>query len=158
MSVLNACRVLLESGHVLEVYTLCRVLDAANEDVSLLLMPLAAEDEVQRERFLREFYQEEFVVPGNPMESSQKRDRVSRQGIQNALARIPGAKPVPPPVPGRCLKEAGLCKRELLAAPSMVPIRRPDLPLMPAAELLSDVLLRYQPGKTRVPVKAQAAI
>jgi len=107
---------------------------------------------------LREFYQEEFDVPGNPMESSQKRDRVSRQGIQNALARIPGAKPVPPPVPGRCLKEAGLYKRELLAAPSIVPICRPDLPLMPAAELLSDVLLRYQPGKTRVPVKAQAAI
>ena len=59
-------------------------------------MPLATEeDEVQRERFLREFYQEEFDVPGNPMESSQKRDRVSRQRIQNALARTPGAKQLP---------------------------------------------------------------
>ena len=95
VSVLNACRVLLESGHVLEIYTLCRVLDEANEDVSFLLMPLAAEDEGQRARFLREFYQEEFDVPGNPMESSQKRDRVSRQRIRNALTRAPGDKSMP---------------------------------------------------------------
>lgn len=95
VSVLNACRVLLKTGHVLEIYTLSRVLDEANEDVSFLLMPLAPEDEVQRERYLREFYQEEFDVPGNPMESSQKRDRVPRQRIQNALSRVPGAKPLP---------------------------------------------------------------
>lgn len=95
VSMLNACRVLLEAGHVLEVYTLCRGIDEANDDVSFLLMPLSAEDEPQRERYLREFYQEEFDVPGKPMESSQKRDRVSRQRIQTALTRVPGSKPMP---------------------------------------------------------------
>ena len=95
VSMLNACRVLMEAGLFLEVYTLCRGLDEANDDVSFLLMPLAEEDAPQRERYLREFYQEEFDVPGKPMESSQKRDRVSRQSIQKALARVPGPKPMP---------------------------------------------------------------
>jgi hypothetical protein len=92
---LNACRVLIETGHFVEVYALCRGIDEANEDVSFLLMPLSAEDEPQRERSLREFYQEEYDVPGKPMESSQKCDRVSRQRIQNALTRVPGLKPMP---------------------------------------------------------------
>lgn len=95
LSMLNACRVLIETGYVLEVYTLCRAIDEANEDVSFLLLPLSAEDEPQRERYLREFYQEEFDIPGKPMESNQKRDRVSRQRIQNALARAPGPTPMP---------------------------------------------------------------
>jgi hypothetical protein len=95
VSTLNACKVLIEAGHVLEVYTLCRSIDEANEDVSFLLLPLSAEDEPQRGRYLCEFYQEELDVPGKPMESSQSRDRVSRQRIQNALTRTPGPKPMP---------------------------------------------------------------
>jgi hypothetical protein len=36
--------------------------------------------------------------------------------------------------------------REPLPAPAIVLVRRPDFPLTPAAEYLSDVLLRYRPG------------
>ena len=36
--------------------------------------------------------------------------------------------------------------REVLPAPSIVMIRRPDLPLTPAAEFLSDVMMRHRPN------------
>jgi LysR family transcriptional regulator of abg operon len=40
--------------------------------------------------------------------------------------------------------------REVLPAPRIVLVRRPDLPLTPAAEFLCDVLLRYGPGTSAV--------
>lgn len=39
--------------------------------------------------------------------------------------------------------------RESLPAPAIVMIRRPDLPLTPAAEFLSDALMREGPAPAR---------
>jgi hypothetical protein len=39
------------------------------------------------ERYLKDFWAEEFDVEGNPLKSSQKRDRISRDKIQAAIAR-----------------------------------------------------------------------
>jgi DNA-binding transcriptional LysR family regulator len=39
--------------------------------------------------------------------------------------------------------------REVLPAPPIVCIRRPDLPLTPAAEFFLDLLLRHQPAERR---------
>lgn len=46
--------------------------------------------------------------------------------------------------------------REQIPAPSIVMIRRPDLPLTPAAEFFCDLMLRYAPAPERQPAKAKA--
>ncbi len=90
-STLNAALVLFEEGYVQEVYALCRMVDEAAEDIFFLAAPTSsATPPNDRERFLNEFFQEEFDDPSDPVASTQKRDRVPRRKVQSAIMnRLP---------------------------------------------------------------------
>jgi hypothetical protein len=87
----NAAIHLIRAGHVLEVYTLCRMIDEACEDVIFMLHPLGenGEPSTWQERFLEEFWQEEFSGD-DPLETHQSRDRVPREKIRAGISRIGG--------------------------------------------------------------------
>lgn len=91
VAALNSALVLLDHGQIQDVYVLCRIADEQQEDVVFLSMPLGenslpSEDQI---RFINEFYQEELRDDMPLLNSGQARDRVSRQTIRAALARIP---------------------------------------------------------------------
>jgi hypothetical protein len=92
ISGLNACLVLLKTGHVHEIYSLCRNIDEAGEDVFFLAVPRGkgggpSDDQT---RFVKEFFQEEFQEGKPLLEANTNRDRVSRQRIRVALAQTVG--------------------------------------------------------------------
>ena len=91
VSSLNASLALLEKGFVQEVYVLCRCIDEFCEDIWFLSSPLGADGySNDQARFVKEFFQEEFDQPSNPLKSTQKRDRVPRKKIHAAISRLEG--------------------------------------------------------------------
>lgn len=109
VSSLNACLVLLRHGYVQEIGVLCRCIDDNNQDVIFLATPLGANGKPSdsQERMVKEFYQEEFNHR-DPLLSTQKRDRVSRQKVQAEISRMHG-QPLSPHKVGRvqhCLSNA----------------------------------------------------
>ena len=85
---LNAAIILLISGYIQELRAHYRMLDEFGEDV-VFLGDVIVTGEVTplQERYLIDFWAEEFDVDGNPLQSSQKRDRIGRDKIQAAIAR-----------------------------------------------------------------------
>ncbi|MBU4387840.1 hypothetical protein KJ644_05265 [Candidatus Dependentiae bacterium] len=91
ISSLNAALILLEKGFTQEVYVLCRCIDEFCQDVWFLSTPLGENGPSKDQlRFIEEFFQEEFDEPNNPLKSTQKRDRVSRNKIFSAISRLDG--------------------------------------------------------------------
>lgn len=92
VSGLKACLMLLKTGHVHEIYSLCRNVDEAGEDVFFLAVPRGKDGGLSEDqnRFVKEFFEEEFQEGKPILEANTNRDRVSRQRIRVALAQTPG--------------------------------------------------------------------
>ena len=92
VSALNASIALLERGHIQECSVLYRTIDEFLEDIVFLKPPGADEEPSEaQQKFLTEFYQEEFDTGKSPLSSTQKRHRVPRRTIYNAIAQITSA-------------------------------------------------------------------
>lgn len=88
ISALNALIHLLRSGHVQEMYVICRTMDDFFVEIAFLLEGFPNEDlSVTQRKFLDDFYQEEFDRPENPFESTQKRNTVSRKKMYASMGR-----------------------------------------------------------------------
>ena len=88
VSGLHAAYSLLASGHLQELRAIYRMLDEFGEDIVFLGdIIISGNASELHERFLKDFWAEEFDVDGNPLTSSQKRDSVPRPKIQAAIAR-----------------------------------------------------------------------
>jgi hypothetical protein len=95
ISGLRAGRLLLNAGYVLELGILQRALDETEQDLMFLCGPyLGGEREERHEKFLKDFFEEEFDRPGDAIGSAQKRGMVSREKIMAYNARVfPGGDP-----------------------------------------------------------------
>jgi hypothetical protein len=85
----NAAMVLIRAGFVNEVYALCRMIDEACEDIHFMQEPNGEDGRPTKQQvtFVDEFFQEEFSGQ-DLVESHNSRDRVSRQKIRAANARL----------------------------------------------------------------------
>ena len=93
VSTLCATRLLLDHGFVQEVGALKRILDEIQEDVLFLVCGLGDPSPLHQ-RFLKDFYEEEFDAE-TAIESTQKRGMVPRRKIRAHIARevsrVPGS-------------------------------------------------------------------
>jgi hypothetical protein len=89
VSTLNAALVLLHHGYVHEVAALCRMADDFVNEIMFIIQPLN-EDKLSKdqERFLIEFFQEEFEDIEDPLGTGKKRDNVPRRKIFAAFGQI----------------------------------------------------------------------
>lgn len=89
ISTLNACMVLLKTGHVQEIGALCRMIDDYCNEIFFLLMPQDGDDfSREQKQFLNDFYQKEFDKPDNPLGSTQKRKNVPVKKIHSTFGKI----------------------------------------------------------------------
>lgn len=89
ISTLNACVLLLRSGHTQEVGALCRMVDDFCNEILFLLVPQAGDNFSEDQlRFLENFFQEEFERPDDPLRSEQKRDTVSMKKIFATFGKL----------------------------------------------------------------------
>jgi hypothetical protein len=88
LSALLSLRALIRAGLSLDAGAIMRILDETGSDIQFLAGPLIfqSKPEKSHERYLNEFFQEEFDHP-SPLKSTQKRDRVSRRDIRAYVAR-----------------------------------------------------------------------
>lgn len=92
LSALHAAKVLLDAGLVLDVGAIKRVIDETVEDVIFVARVLADKTlPAQHERFLKEFWQEEFEDSPNDELRNLERDRVPRKKIRAFNASLPGS-------------------------------------------------------------------
>jgi hypothetical protein len=92
LSALHAVKVLLDAGLVLDVGAIKRVIDETVEDVIFVARVLVEKTlPLQHERFLKEFWQEEFDDSANDELRNLERDRVPRKKIRAFNARLPGS-------------------------------------------------------------------
>lgn len=84
----NAVLVLLNAGHVYEAFIIVRCIDESVEDIFYLSRARGAGDALSDDQLqmVREFYQEEFGQPHDPLNTSAARNRVKREKIQAAIA------------------------------------------------------------------------
>ncbi|RTL94911.1 MAG: hypothetical protein EKK31_30160 [Hyphomicrobiales bacterium] len=88
ISTLRGAKLLLDAGHVMEVGGLQRWLDETSEDIALLCGPLTVgKEERIHSDYLDQFWREEFDIPGDAINSRQKRGMVPRDKIQAYVAR-----------------------------------------------------------------------
>jgi hypothetical protein len=89
ISGLRAAYLLSENGFFQEQASLQRILDEIGEDIFFLVLAITNDTQTElHQRFLKEFFQEEFEEHLNAVESPQKRDRVSRKKIRGYISRI----------------------------------------------------------------------
>jgi hypothetical protein len=89
VSTLNAALVLLHHGYVHEVAALCRMADDFWNEILFMMQTLDGDKlSKDQERFLADFFQEEFEDVEDPLGSSQKRETVPRRKIFAALAQL----------------------------------------------------------------------
>jgi hypothetical protein len=88
LSGMHSLQVLLDAGLVLEAGAVMRGLDEANLDIMFIAGPYIFQKALEKwhQMYLSEFFQEEFNHP-DPLKSSQKRHRVSREKIRSYVAR-----------------------------------------------------------------------
>ena len=88
ISTLNASIVLMKHGYVQEVGALCRMIDDFCSEIFFLLVP-GNEDSLDQhqEKFLTNFYQEEFSDFNDPLYSHQSRESVPIGKIHAAFAK-----------------------------------------------------------------------
>ncbi len=88
VSGLHAALILLQAGHLQELRAIYRMQDEFADDIVFLGdIIVSGKTTKLHTKFLADFWTEEYDVDGNPFQSSQKRDRVSRDKIQAAIAR-----------------------------------------------------------------------
>ena len=95
VSGLHAARLLLENGLLQEQAAVQRMLDEFHEDILFLAYAVILNDHTPlHQKYLDAFYQEEFDAP-SALESTQKRQMVSREKIRAYVARaeLAGADP-----------------------------------------------------------------
>lgn len=80
--------VLLQNGLVLDAGVSMRVLDEIESDIMFIAGPLVFQHlpEPRHDQYITEFFQEEFDHP-DPLQATQKRNRVSRRDIRAYVAR-----------------------------------------------------------------------
>ena len=89
VSTLNAALVLLHHGYVHEVAALCRMVDDFWNEILFMIQTLDGDKlNKDQERFLADFFQEEFEDVEDPLGSSQKRETVPRRKIFAAVAQL----------------------------------------------------------------------
>ena len=88
ISGLNASLLLLEAGFTQELGAIFRTLDEFQEDITFLSLPIVGglEKTATHEKYLEQFFQEEFDNLENPILSTQKRDTVPRKKIRAIIA------------------------------------------------------------------------
>lgn len=88
LSALLSLRTLINAGLALDAGAVMRIMDELGSDIQFLAGPIIYQTapEKNHERYLKEFFQEEFDH-SNPLKSTQKRDRVSRRDIRAYVAR-----------------------------------------------------------------------
>jgi hypothetical protein len=92
LTALHAAKVLLDAGLVLDVGAVKRVIDEMAEDVIFVAHGLVEKPlPEQHERFLNEFWQEEFEDLTNDELQNIKRDRLPRKKIRAFNARLAGS-------------------------------------------------------------------
>ena len=85
---IQATWAVLCAGFTQEAAALQRILDETGSDISFLAGPLTiGQHESAHDKFLLEFFQEEFDEGKTPIQSTQKRDRVPRKKIRAYNAR-----------------------------------------------------------------------
>ncbi len=91
VSGLHAARLLLANGFVQELAALQRMLDEFNEDITFLATGVINGDMTDsHQKYLDNFYQEEFGEDGKPLATSEPRPMVPRKKIRAYLARLKG--------------------------------------------------------------------
>lgn len=91
LSALQAAKILLDSGLVLDVGASKRIFDEMVEDVLFVLGSLGLEGTTsQHERFLKEFWQEEFDVLETAKLTNLDRDRLPRKKIRTFNSKLKG--------------------------------------------------------------------
>ncbi|WP_127145028.1 hypothetical protein [Pelagibacterium montanilacus] len=87
-SALRAGWVLLQNGLVLDAGATMRALDELESDIMFIAGPLLFQQpfEKRHDQYLAEFFQEEFDHP-DPVQATQRRNRVSRRDIRAYVAR-----------------------------------------------------------------------
>ena len=88
ISGLNASLLLLEKGYTQEFGAIFRTLDEFQEDIFFLALPVIGGGEITKthEKYLEQFFQEEFDSPDNPILSTQKRELIPRKKIRALIA------------------------------------------------------------------------
>jgi hypothetical protein len=88
ISGLNASLLLLEAGYTQEIGSIFRTLDEFGEDIMFLALPISGgiEKTPTHEKYLEQFFQEEFDVPGNAILSTQKRETIPRKKIRAVIS------------------------------------------------------------------------
>lgn len=88
LSALRAGWVLLQNGLVLDAGASMRALDEVDSDIMFIAGPLVFQypPEPRHDQYLAEFFQEEFDHP-DPLQATQRRNRVSRRDIRAYVAR-----------------------------------------------------------------------
>jgi hypothetical protein len=88
LSALRSAEVNLRAGLVLDVGASMRILDELGSNIMFLAGPLLGltPSEPRHAQFLTEFFQEEFDHP-DPLQSTQRRNRVSRRDVRAYVAR-----------------------------------------------------------------------
>jgi len=89
ISTLNACVALLRVGYTQEIGALCRMVDDFCNEI-LFLVSRDADDKLSDDQmlFLKNFYQDEFDRPSDPLRSTQKRDTVATNKIFATFGRF----------------------------------------------------------------------
>ena len=92
-SALRAGWLLLQNGLVLDAGATMRALDELESDIMFLAGPLVFQHrrEPRHDQYLAEFFQKEFDHP-DPLQATQKRNRVSRRDIRAYVARTYNAR------------------------------------------------------------------
>lgn len=87
-SALRAGWVLLQNGLVLDAGATMRAMDELDSDIMFIAGPLVFQHpcEPRHDQYLAEFFQEEFDHP-DPLQATQRRNRVSRRDIRAYVAR-----------------------------------------------------------------------
>lgn len=88
ISGLNASLLLLEAGYTQELGAIFRTLDEFGEDIMFLALPISGgiEKTPTHDKYLEQFFQEEFDNPGNAILSTQKREPIPRKKIRAVIA------------------------------------------------------------------------
>ncbi|WP_454827904.1 hypothetical protein [Pseudoxanthomonas wuyuanensis] len=89
VSGLNACTTLLKAGHVYEQGVLQRVIDDACEDAMFLALPLLGGEMTERhEKFLADFWAEEYEDASDTANTLKKREMPRRDKIRAYVANF----------------------------------------------------------------------
>jgi hypothetical protein len=85
-STLYGAGALAHNGLPQECYALCRIAEEMGEDILFMIKPRGEDGVLSplQQRFVQEFYQEEFDNP-DPLQATQRRDRVQRRKLQAAI-------------------------------------------------------------------------